>query len=85
MEVGNLFDLFCSTCEATGLHQHRNALYEWLTDDWTDGNAEWYPKLDRIARGAFTEYCKTLREPGVVTLMMATDDAIDMQEPVEGV
>ena len=65
----NLFEAFCSACEATELHKHRSALFEWLNDQWEDKNAEWYGALQEHAFGAFEKYCKALRNPEVMTLI----------------
>ena len=81
----NLFDLFCSTCEATDLHKHRSALYEWLNDVWSNRNAVWYGELERIALQAFTEYCKTLSNPSILALIGVTHVADNIQETDESV
>ena len=70
--VENLFEAFCSACEATALHQHRSALEEWLNDQLEEKNAEWYGVLQEHAFGAFRKYCKALRNPEVMTLIDST-------------
>ena len=70
--MDNLFEAFCSACEATDLHKHRSALYEWLNDQWEDKNAQWYSELQRLAIEAFAEYCKTLNNPSTLTLTGVT-------------